>query len=223
MAFVSQSVVLAEFKMGNKKEVVHGIVFRDNNKLGLVIPNIRNLKDEQSVELTINAPGQYKQELEFSINIDNTYIHSNEFLSFVPLKELQMNGYKIECLSSSYSRDVLNCVKYCMINNFYLDQLNNPLNNPPAIASFLGGIADSLVLNQWYNYIYYKEIPQKSLDYDYVNILDIDLYNGAPVVYNGAYITGIVISNPDIKNIDRYKNTGIIVRSECIINLLNEI
>ena len=219
MSFVLQSVVLAEFKMGNKKEVVHGIVFRDNNKFGLIIPNIKDLEKEQSVELTINAPGQYKQELEFSINLDKTYIHSNEFLSFIPLKELQMNGYKIEYLSSSYSREVLNCIKYCDINDFYLGLLTNPA----VIASFLAGIVDSLVLTQWYNFIYYYETPQKIPEYNYVNILDINLYNGAPMVFNRNYITGIVVSNPDLKNIDRHKNTGIIVKPYCIIDLLKGI
>lgn len=219
MSFVSQSVVLAEFKMGKKKEILHGIIFRDNNKLGIIIPKIKSLENEQFIELTINAPGQYKQELEFTIDRNKTYIHSNEFLSFIPLKELQMNGSKIEYSSSSYSREVLNCIKYSIGYDIY----PGPLNNSPVIASFLGGIANKLVLTQWYNFLYYNEIPKEIQKYSFINILDIDLYNGSPMIYNNNYISGIVISNPDIKQIDRYKNTGIIANSGCIIDLINEI
>ena len=78
-------------------------------------------------------------------------------------------------------------------------------------------------MTQWYNFIYYNETPQKIPEYNYVNILDINLYNGAPMVYNRNYITGIVVSNPDLKNIDRHKNTGIIVKPYCIIDLLKGI
>ena len=219
MSFVSQSVVLAEFKLGNKKEVLHGIVFRDNNKLGLIIPKIKGLENEQSIELTINAPGQYKQELEFTLDLNKIYIHSNEFLSFIPLKELQMNGFKIDYSSSSYSREVLNCIKYSMSYDIYQGQLNNS----PVITSFLGGIADKLVLTQWYNILYYSETPKEIPRYTFINVLDIDLYNGSPMVYSGSYISGIVISNPDIKCIDRYKNTGIIVSADYIIDLISGI
>ena len=222
MSYISQSIVLAEFTSKSKKEITQGIIFRDNNKFGLIIPKRKWLENERCINLTINAPGMYIQEVEFTIEIDKIYIHSNDFLSYIPLKDLSMNGFKLDYTSSAYSREVLNCVKYCMIRDIFTGNVSYPSTEPPIISSFLLGIAESLVCTKFYNYMWHESNLYHTF-YDYINIMDIELFDGCPLICNGSHIAGIIISNPIFKDIKNYKNTGIIVNSNCILDLLNGI
>ena len=213
------------------KNVYHkqGILYRDSDSLGLIIPKFKGFDDEVLNMITLYS-GLLNEELEFNYNPDYGIIYG-ESLMFVPLNELKISENQVVHKKNGYPRGLLAKLNYCLKIHFS-DKYNENMDNTFSIYSYFILKGSTLVENENISsliaYNYNDEIGET--DYVLVSALDIKRYEGSPCLcisrnqqgdVTQTLIYGIIIDSSEELYDTRVQNTGIMIKVSGILNFIN--
>lgn len=111
-------LVKTSFLTSLKKEIYsEGIIFKNENELGIILPLI-DIDFDKEYFINVEIEGaNYSREFEFSLR-KNIIILKNETLMYIPLDEI----YFYNCIihrEKVYTKKELRNIKYCIEDEFY--------------------------------------------------------------------------------------------------------
>ena len=210
-----------------------GILFRDSNNLGLIIPVFKEFDEGQLNFITIYS-NQINDELEFNISSDCGIIYG-ESLMYIPLDELKINGTQIVHTKNAYQRAHLAKLNYCLKSHFSEDNDNMFFSKNYSIFSYFIIKDYGLIENGQIFFprvLYFEGEPTVSsgpATYYIISSLDIKQYIGSPclcILKNQRgetikiSIMGIVVE-PSYHLLSSAQNTGILITANGILNFIN--
>ena len=206
-----------------------GILYRDSDSLGLIIPKFRGFDDEILHMITLYSE-LLNEELEFNYDSDYGIIYG-ESLMFIPLNELKINVNQIVHKKNVYPRSLLSKLNYCLKVHFS-ENYNEAMVNTFSIYSYFILKENALIGNEdisvpkLYRYSEEEGVYYHTL----VSVLDIDRYVGSPCLcvsknekgeITQTIIYGIIVDASDDLYDDKIHNTGIMIRVAGILDFIN--
>lgn len=209
-----------------------GILFRDSNNLGLIVPKFEEFDNAVLNFITIFS-NQINNELEFNVSSDCGIIYG-ESLMFIPLEDLMIVGNQIIHRKNGYPRALLSKLNYCLRNHF-LDNNNLFFTKNYSIFSYFIMKNYGLIENNnlfFPSPIYIDGEPTSSSGsalYYVISSLDINQYVGSPYLcilrnQNGeifkVFIAGIVV-DASYHVLPSAQNTGIVISSNGVLEFID--
>lgn len=213
-----------------------GIVFGNLRAgfVGVILPKFKINKDVETIRNITIFSNLNNKEFEFGIK-NALALDETQNLFFIELKDLELKEVKGQCIivdkERVYNPIELENLKYCDRDDFQ-NRIYRSQNSNPYFCSFIKGISQYAIQNYVYSILddspYHSRYRQYT--FSFINLLDIELYNGSPFIienYNGnPKIGGIVVSEPvdfNFEKIISLKNTGLLVETEEIYNLIDNL
>lgn len=209
-----------------------GILFRDSNNLGLIIPKFEEF-DNTVLKFVSIFSNQINDELEFSISPDCRIIYGDSLI-FIPLEDLKISGNQIMHRKNGYPRSILSKLNYCLRSHFSESDNTFFVKSYSIYSYFIlknyGLIENSHIFSP--SPIYVDGVPTQvsgSALYYIIASLDIAQYTGSPYlsilrnqkgeVFNVS-IAGIVV-DPRYHVLPSVQNTGIVITANGILEFLD--
>lgn len=209
--------------LNTKNEILNlqGLFFRDFENFGLIVPKI-HIDEKEFRTVTIISP-TCDMEFEFKCSLSNI---DDDYLSYIPLIELGVNGKNLIHINRAYSQEQLSVLRYCTKQNF-----SQPLaQNDSYFGTYLEGLSKQVMRSSAHEII--KPLREEySLDADfmYISIPDVFLYHGSPFIVETTIqedkqlidiqsIKGILTANIEIKSIktNKLNNLGMLITLKSI-------
>lgn len=209
-----------------------GILFRDSNNLGLIIPKFEEF-DNAVLNFISIFSNQINDELEFNVSSDCGIIYG-ETLMFIPLEELKITNNQIIHRKNGYPRAILSKLNYCLRSHF--SDSNNVFfaKNYSIFSYFIMKNYGLIENNQIFfpSPIYIEGVPtsfEGPALYYIISSMDVIHYVGSPylcVLRNqkgdvvSLSIAGIVVE-PYYHVLPSVQNTGIVITVNGILDFLD--
>ena len=203
--------VNVELKIENEIYCTKGVVFRQSNTIGVIIPKNHFICSKKDFNCKISGISYSNEFVEFEFAISGEdYIPKTDYLLFIPFHCISVGSNNNLYSKNGYSQNQLSKLNYIMQYN--LQALSQYYNNGFNLT-FL--INDRIINTNMFNISY---VNDKMSD---IIFSDIKLIEGGVMrpMYTPYYILGIVVHDEESQNISN--SLGKVITSEGILELIN--
>lgn len=216
-----------ELRTEKETYLKQGLLFRDNEFLGIIMPRFNEFLSEDLKLVTLSSYF-LENDLEFNVSQDCGII-TNDYLIYIPLEELKFNGPQIVHIKNALPRQSLSQLRYCMRSHFTEQFLGSYEYLEYKVYSYIFMEQPLLVEAYPLNFLNVigNNTQQGVGNYYLTTLIESEKYEGSPcVMYSKNQlgtqqtIFGIVINRERILN-SKLPNTAIIISIQGIIDFIN--